>query len=141
MTDVTRIVGLGIVVSVLLTLLRKEMPPMAVQVAMAFVVVALLFLVEPLRQAVDTFLHLAAEARVRTIYVEVVLKAIGIAYIASIGSELSRDAGKVPSPPSSSWRARCSSFYWPFPSSPPFWMRSFGSCRADATRKRGDARA
>lgn len=94
MTDVTRIVGLGIVVSVLLTLLRKEMPPMAVQVAMAFVVVALLFLVEPLRQAVDTFLHLAAEARVRTIYVEVVLKAIGIAYIASIGSELSRDAGE-----------------------------------------------
>lgn len=94
MTDLTRIVGLGIVLSVLLTFLRREMAPLGIQLALAFVVVALLFLIEPLRRVVDTFAVLADEANVRGIYVALILKAVGIAYVTAIGAELCRDAGE-----------------------------------------------
>ena len=94
MTDVARIVGLGIVLSVLLTFLRRQMAPVGVQLAMAFVLIVLLFLVEPLRRVTESFSALADEAGVRGIYAAVVLKAVGIAYLTSIGSELCRDAGE-----------------------------------------------
>lgn len=94
MTELARIVGLGVVVSLLLTFLRKEVAPLGAQVAIAFVVIALLYLIEPLRQAIDTFMDLAHQAHVRTVYMTLILKAIGIAYITSIGAELSRDAGE-----------------------------------------------
>ncbi len=93
-TDLARIVGLGIVVSVLLTFLRKEMSSIGAQVSIAFVVIALLFLIEPLQQVMDTFVTLSERAQVRGVYMALVLKAVGIAYIASIGAELSRDAGE-----------------------------------------------
>src|SRR5690606_10018161 len=86
--------GLAIAVSVMLAFLRKEMPPIGAQVAMAFVVVALLYLMRPLVEMVDVFVELAGNANVRPVYLIVVLKAVGIAYITSIGAELSRSAGE-----------------------------------------------
>lgn len=94
MSELTRIVGLGIVVSLLLTFLRKEVAPVGAQVAVAFVVIVLIYLIEPLRQALGTFVELADQARVRPLYLALIMKAIGIAYISSIGAELSRDAGE-----------------------------------------------
>lgn len=94
MTDVMRIVGLGLVVSFLLVFLRKEVPAFGAQVAVAFVVVTLLILIGPLRQVVQSFVDLAEKAGVRTVYMALVLKAIAIAYITSIGAQLSRDVGE-----------------------------------------------
>ena len=78
----------------LLVHLRREMASIGAQVALAFVIVALLALMGPLRQVIDAFWELARGAEVRPVYVSLVLKAIGIAYITSIGAELSRDAGE-----------------------------------------------
>lgn len=94
MSEVARVVGLGIVVSVLLTLLRKEIPPLGVQVAAAFVGAALLMLMEPLGSVVRAFGELAAGAQIRTVYLALVMKAVAIAFVTSIGAELSRDAGE-----------------------------------------------
>ncbi len=90
-----RVVGLGIVVSVLLTVIRKDIPPIGAQVAAAFVVTALLMLMEPLAGVVRAFAELASGAGVRTVYLALVLKAVAIAFITSVGAELSRDAGEA----------------------------------------------
>src|SRR5690554_3259978 len=90
-----RVVGLGIVVSVLLTVIRKDVPPIGAQVAAAFVVTALLMLMEPLGGVVRAFAELASGAGVRTVYLALVLKAVAIAFITSVGAELSRDAGEA----------------------------------------------
>lgn len=94
MSDVVRVVGLGIVASVLLTLLRKDVPSLGVQVAAAFVVITLLMLMEPLGSVVRAFVDLANGAQVRGVYLALVLKAVAIAFVTSVGAELSRDAGE-----------------------------------------------
>ena len=94
MSDVVRIAGLGIVVSVLLTLLRKDAPPLGAQVAAAFAVVALLFVMEPLGGVVRAFVELSEGASVRRGYLALVLKAVAIAFVTSIGAELCKDAGE-----------------------------------------------
>lgn len=94
MDELARIVGIGLVTSVLLAFLRKEMPPIAVQAAMAFVVLSLLFLMRPLSDVFHAFYRLAEGAEVRSVYLALVLRAIGIAYLTSIGASLCRDAGE-----------------------------------------------
>ena len=94
MNGIAAVVAAAVAISIFLVFLRREMAPIGAQVALAFVVVALASLVGPLRQLLDAFWELAREAGARTMYVSVVLKAIGIAYVASIGSALCKDAGE-----------------------------------------------
>lgn len=88
------VVAVAVAFSAFLVHLRREMASIGAQAALAFVIVALVTLLGPLRELVDAFWELARGAEVRPVYVSVVLKAVGIAYIASIGAELSRDAGE-----------------------------------------------
>ena len=76
--------------------------------ALAFVIVALVALLDPLRQVIDAFWELAHGAQVRPPS-SLVLKAVGVAYLTSIGAELARDAARRPSAPSWSLRGRCRS--------------------------------
>lgn len=94
MSEVARIAGIGIIFSVLLVYLRKESAPFGAQAAVAFVVLVLLILLQPIRQVIDAFTALAREAQVSSVYLALVLKAVAIAYITSFSAELSRDAGE-----------------------------------------------
>jgi Stage III sporulation protein AC/AD protein family. len=88
------IVTVAVALSLFLAYLRREMAPIGAQVALAFVIVALVALLDPLRQVIDAFWELAHGAQVRPAYVSLVLKAVGVAYLTSIGAELARDAGE-----------------------------------------------
>lgn len=93
-SDIAGVVAAAVAISAFLAFLRREMAPIGAQVALAFVLVALLSLLEPTRRLLDAFWELSREAGVRPLYVSVVLKAIGIAYVTSIGASLCRDAGE-----------------------------------------------
>lgn len=93
MEEITRIVAIAIVVAVLLSYLRSSsQAALAVQAAMGFMVLLLLFLLPSLRQVISLLTDLGRRAQVRQIYLALVLKAIGVAYVASIGSQLAKDA-------------------------------------------------
>jgi len=92
--ELLRIVGSGLVASVILAFLRREAPSIGVQAAMAFVVLVLLVLLRPLADVLEVFRRLAEGAGVRPVYLALVLRAIGIAYLTSIGASLCRDAGE-----------------------------------------------
>ena len=94
MLEVARVAGFAIVVSVLLAVLRKESPPFAAAAAVAFAGAALFLLLEPLANVARAFGELAAEAGVRTVYLALVMKAVGIAFVTAVGAELCRDAGE-----------------------------------------------
>lgn len=92
MTDLARIVGLGLVLVIVLTFLRDRYPAVAVQLMMAFVAGVALLLVPSLNRIVGVFADLGARAQVNTAYVDAVLRVIGVAYIASFGAQMCKDA-------------------------------------------------
>lgn len=94
MSQIAGVVAAAVAISVFLVFLRREMAPIGAQVALAFVIVALFALLDPMRRLLDAFWELSRAAGVRTLYMSVVLKAIGIAYVTSIGAALCRDAGE-----------------------------------------------
>lgn len=89
-----RMVGLAAVITVLLTILRKDYAPFGFQVALGFVVALMIWLLRPLSDLIGALGTLAQTAGVRSVYLNVVLKVVGIATVTSIGAALCRDAGE-----------------------------------------------
>ncbi len=53
-----------------------------------------LFLVEEINEIIHMLDKIAATANINTMYVETILKIIGISYIAEFGSQITKDAGQ-----------------------------------------------
>lgn len=94
METVIRIVGIGIAVAMVIGFLRNAHAPMAVPLSLGFTVAALLLLLEPLRDVVYFFSELGRRAGIEGLYLDVILRAVGIAYVASLGAQLAKDAGE-----------------------------------------------
>lgn len=94
MDSIIRIVGVGISIAVVIGLLRNTHTPMAVQLSIAFTVIMMLLLIQPLRDVLTFFAELGRRAGVERHHLDVLFKAVGIAYVASIGAQLAKDAGE-----------------------------------------------
>lgn len=88
------VIGLGVVLTVFQAHLRDEQPAWAVLVAIAFVTVILLSLIPQFSSAFGALTTLAREAQVSSLYLNPVLKTIGVAYLTSFGVQISREAGE-----------------------------------------------
>lgn len=88
------VIGFGIVLTVFQAHLREEQPPWAVLVALSFVVVVFLALLPQFTSAFGALTTLAREAQVSSLYLNPVLKTIGVAYLTSFGVQISREAGE-----------------------------------------------
>jgi stage III sporulation protein AD len=89
--EIMQVVGLAIVAAVLLVILRRQRPEMAVVLSLV-VGLAIFFMVAQRLLAILEFLReLAARARVDSLYLNTILKIVGIAYIAEIGAQVCRD--------------------------------------------------
>lgn len=92
--EIVQIAGLGIVASLMLLLLRKERPELTIGLALVSGI-ALFFLILPkVSQVVMAFGNLAAESGLVSLYFGIVLKVLGISYIADFAAALCRDAGE-----------------------------------------------
>lgn len=92
MAELARVLGVGIVLTVLLAFLRERYPSIAVQLMIAFVVGVFLFLVPSLNRVVGVFEDLGRRAHVNVTYIDTVLRVIGVAYVASFGAQVCKDA-------------------------------------------------
>lgn len=88
------VVGLGVVLTVFQAHLREEQPAWAVLVAVSFATILFLGLIPQFSNAFGAITALAREAQVSSLYLNPVLKTIGVAYLTSFGVQISREAGE-----------------------------------------------
>lgn len=92
MEEVVRIIGAGVLLTVLLAILRERYPAIAVQVMMAFVAGVFLFIIPSLSRIIGVFADLGRRAQVNVAYLDTVLRVIGVTYVASFGAQVCKDA-------------------------------------------------
>lgn len=92
--EILQIVGLGIVATILIIVLKAQKPEIAVQVSIITGVVVFLLIASKLSAVVDLINDYARKANIDMAYLAILLKIIGIAYIAEFGAEVCRDAGE-----------------------------------------------
>lgn len=89
-----QIVGIGIVATVIIIILRNQKPEIAVQASIVTGIVIFMLLVSKLSAVIDLLGSYADKADIKPVYFTTVLKITGIAYIAEFGAEVCRDAGE-----------------------------------------------
>ncbi len=92
--DMIQIVGLGLVTTFLAIILKEHKSSIAFLLVVFVGCVIFLFLVDQISDIIHMIERLSANAHVNMVYVETILKIIGIAYIAEFGAQVTKDAGQ-----------------------------------------------
>lgn len=92
--EILQVVGFGLVAAVLIVLLRRDKPEIALLISIAAGVVIFLFILGKVGAVISVLKDLAVRANVNLMYLAAILKIVGIAYIADFGAQICRDAGE-----------------------------------------------
>jgi len=88
------VLGFILVTTVLLIIIRKERPEIAVLLTMAAAGAVLVALLKNVAAILLVFETLAAKTQVNTEYLKMAIKIVGLAYLAGFGSQICKDAGE-----------------------------------------------
>lgn len=92
--EIIQIVGLGLVATIIVVLLKDVSPHFSFIITIFTGVMIFLFLIGKISSVINVLERLANEANVNMVYLETILKIIGIAYIAEFASQITKDAGQ-----------------------------------------------
>ncbi|WP_404333236.1 stage III sporulation protein AD [Mesobacillus maritimus] len=89
-----QITGVALVATFLALILKEQKPNFAFLLIVFTGCAIFLFLVDQIYLIINMIEQLATNAKVNLIYVETILKIIGIAYIAEFAAQITKDAGQ-----------------------------------------------
>lgn len=92
--EITKIIIIGLLATIIATLLKNEKPEIAIQLSLACGIIIFLFMLSKLTTVIEAMQLLAIKTNIDVVYLNTVLKIIGIAYLASFGVEICNDAGQ-----------------------------------------------
>ncbi|NLW43837.1 MAG: stage III sporulation protein AD [Syntrophomonadaceae bacterium] len=93
--EIAQIVGLGLVTTIFLLIIRQEKPVLAVLLSLTCATVIFLFLIDKLSTIVAVVTELSHRAEANYFFLGTVLKILGVAYLAEFGAAICRDAGEA----------------------------------------------
>ncbi|MFS0751471.1 stage III sporulation protein AD [Oceanobacillus sp. 1P07AA] len=91
--DILQIVLLGVVAAILYILLKEINKSLAFFLILITAIIIFFSVIQQIQLIFETIRSLGNQANIQTLYLNTILKIIGISYIAEIGSHLTKDAG------------------------------------------------
>lgn len=92
--EILQVVGVGLIATVLLVIIRKQRPELAIQLSIAAGVILFLFVLTKISAVLQVLDDLANKAQINRYYLNTLMKIVGIAYVAEFGAQICRDAGE-----------------------------------------------
>lgn len=93
--EILQIIGLAIIATVVILVIKAQKPEMAVQVSIATGIIIFLLIASKLSAVIDYLRSFTEKVNIDLVYFTTLLKIIGIAYIAEFGAEVCKDAGET----------------------------------------------
>ncbi|MBO8176754.1 stage III sporulation protein AD [Aeribacillus pallidus] len=94
MVEIIQIVGIALVATFLALIIKEQKPNYAFLLIVFVGCSIFLYLVDQIYEIIRMVEQLATSANLNLVYVETILKIIGIAYIAEFASHITKDAGQ-----------------------------------------------
>ncbi|ODA41708.1 stage III sporulation protein AD [Desulfosporosinus sp. BG] len=92
--DIWQIVGLALIVTVFCVVLKQIRPEIALQLSILAGAAIFILILSKIKVIVDLLQTLADQANISSYYLLIVLKIVGVAYLAEFGAQICRDAGE-----------------------------------------------
>lgn len=94
MMEIFQIIGLGLIATILIVILKDSRPEFTILIAIVTGVIIFSMILPKLVYVIDTISTLSSRVDVDISYFNTILKIIGMAYIVEFASQISRDAGQ-----------------------------------------------
>ena len=91
---VFRVIGIGIVSTILILVLKEEKSEMALMCAIAASIIILLYIISQFTPIVNMINKLLDNAGINKEYLRIILKIVGISYMVEFGKNICKDAGE-----------------------------------------------
>ncbi|MBE7022791.1 MAG: stage III sporulation protein AD [Ruminococcaceae bacterium] len=92
--DIIKIIGIGIVGAVLSLIVKEYKPVFSVCIGVLTATVIFFLILSQLSYALDVVGMLASRLSIDDVYIKIIIRIIGMAYVSRLGSEVCRDAGQ-----------------------------------------------
>lgn len=92
--EIVKIITIGLIAGLIAVLLKNEKPEIALQVSLAAGIVIFLLMISKLTLVIQAMQEIANRININVVYLNTILKIVGIAYLASFGVEICKDAGQ-----------------------------------------------
>lgn len=92
--EIWQIVGLALMVTVISVVLKQIRPEIALQLTILASASIFILVMSKIKVIVDLLQNLADQANISSYYLLIVLKIVGVAYLAEFGAQICRDAGE-----------------------------------------------
>ncbi|MEW6447036.1 MAG: stage III sporulation protein AD [Bacillota bacterium] len=92
--EILRVVGFALVAAIMALVLRREKPELALAVGVAAGLVIFLAFLGKIGAVIRVLDGVAGKAGLNMVYLDTILKIVGIAYIGDFGAQMCRDAGE-----------------------------------------------
>ncbi len=92
--EIAQIVGLALVTTILLLILRQEKPVMAVVLSIVFSVVIFTLMMGKMGSIVNVMKELTRRAEINYFFLATILKILGVAYLGEFAAAICSDAGE-----------------------------------------------
>ncbi|MGM9572747.1 MAG: stage III sporulation protein AD [bacterium] len=92
--EMMRVVGLGLVAAALIVVVRQQRPEMGLMLSLVAGLLIFGLVLGRISDMLDIFQTLASKAEVNLLYLGLVIKILGITYLAEFGIQICKDAGE-----------------------------------------------
>lgn len=92
--EIIRIVGLGLIATVLVVIIKQQRPELAIQLSILVGAIIFTMMLGKINSVISFLQEMARQSNISLLYMETILKIIGVAYIAEFGAQICRDAGE-----------------------------------------------
>ncbi|WP_091657796.1 stage III sporulation protein AD [Alteribacillus iranensis] len=90
--EIVQLVGFALIATFLIILLKEQKPVISLSLTLGAGAIIFLFILTPVESALELIRTLSGQAGINNMYMETLLKIIGIAYLAEFGAHIARDA-------------------------------------------------
>ena len=92
--EIGQVVGLALVTTVLLLILRQERPVMAIMLSIVFSIVIFAFVMGKMATIIEVMRDLSLRADMNYFFLVTILKILGVAYLGEFAAAICQDAGE-----------------------------------------------
>lgn len=93
--EIIKIVVIGIVSSILALTLKKQNPEISILISIVAGIIIFMMVLPKLQTVIDMLISISQNINLDKMYISIVLKIIGIAYIAEFGVQICKDSGET----------------------------------------------
>ncbi|TCO79185.1 stage III sporulation protein AD [Marinisporobacter balticus] len=92
--EIFKIVGLGIIATILTVVLKNHRPEISIQISVVTGIIIFILIVSKLTSVLEVLNLFSKKINVDLVYISTIFKIVGIAYVSEFGAQICRDAGE-----------------------------------------------